>query len=103
MGKAPCFGDRPLRLSGGYDGLSLIAVCNNKLLDLERKFQAHPQPLLNAATPLFLMPEEMHFFSQQRHSSRKPPPYVFLHPTSLATILHLQLVVSAFLTLLLLT
>lgn len=87
MGKAPCCGDRALRLSGGNDGLSLFAVCSNKLLDLERKFQTHPQPLFNTVTPpLFLMPQKSVSVSV-RHSSRKPPPCVFLQPTSSAPML----------------
>lgn len=57
MGKAPCFGERAPRLSGGYAGLSLIAVCNNKLLDLERKLETHPPtPYLKLLPPFFLMP-----------------------------------------------
>lgn len=44
------------------DGLSLFVVCNNKLLDLERKFQTHLQPLLSAAPPhpSFPMPEKLY-------------------------------------------
>lgn len=76
MGKTPCFGDGALRVSGGYDELRLTAVCYNRLLDFERRFQSHPQPLLNAAAPLFLMLEppsmcfsSSSFFSLQFASS----------------------------------
>lgn len=60
-----------LKDSGGYDELILIAVCFSKLLDFERRFQSHPQPLLNTAAPRFLIPEKVCL--SVRHSSRKLP------------------------------
>lgn len=65
-----------LRLSGGYDGLSLIAVCNNKLLDLERKFQTHPQPFFTQrcatpSLPTLPMPEKV-YLSRGRFRAGSP-------------------------------